>query len=304
MAQKSHSPFYLILFAAICCSLLLSSTNAHAQTLPEFSSVQVDLLPEYDRPSLLVIYRMVLAPDTDLPAQLTLVIPKNAEVWAVAEKDSSGTLINSLYTTQDVNQETQLIFTVNSLSFQVEYYTDIEKSGSTRQITYTWAGNYGAQSLSVDFLLPTGATDPIFSPEFPDNTIVDGLLHYQKTFVSLKAGESVTVEIEYQKGSDALTIGGNQANATSSNPIVQFWNDNQSVILLTQLGLVLLIGAVIGLNYALMNRKRPPTRKRHLQKNRTGTPSSTSVYCSQCGLLADPGDIYCRSCGTKLRKDS
>ncbi|MEK6220761.1 MAG: hypothetical protein N2D54_00755, partial [Chloroflexota bacterium] len=51
-----------------------------AQAQPSFSSVVVQLWPEYDRQEVLVIYSITLADDTQLPAQITVNIPIAAVV--------------------------------------------------------------------------------------------------------------------------------------------------------------------------------------------------------------------------------
>ncbi len=291
-----------LLLAAGLIFFLMSTHPASAQNPLHLSSVQVDLLPEYDRPSLLVIERLTLAADTSLPAQVNIKIPISAEIWAVAESDSSGALVNSIYSTQAARDENLLTITSNSLTIQVEYYAEIEKIGTTRHVVYTWAGEYDVQNFSVDFQVPAGATGLSFTPQLPNLTTVEGASHYQSGELPLAAGESYSLNVEYQKDNTDLAVTQATPAAGSANPLVQFWNDNQTTILLILLAVAVAAAAVIGLTYWQSGRKRGPVKnQRHRSAGQRGDRTGV-VYCSQCGELAQPGDAFCRTCGSRLRR--
>ena len=76
---------------------LFSSLPVHAQTPIKLSSLQVQLWPEYDQPSMLVIYDLKLPDDTRLPISLTLRLPKDANLVAVASQAADGSLLNADY---------------------------------------------------------------------------------------------------------------------------------------------------------------------------------------------------------------
>ncbi len=68
MTRKLNSLIILLI-------LLCFSFPAQAQQAISFSSVVVDLWPEFDRPEMLVIYHLTLSPSVSLPADVTLQIP-------------------------------------------------------------------------------------------------------------------------------------------------------------------------------------------------------------------------------------
>lgn len=302
MIKTIRKFIYTFLPAAGLIFLLFFPIPASAQNTVHLSSVQVDLLPEYDRTSLLVIQRMTLASDTPLPSQVNIKIPINAEIWAVAELDASGSLVNAVYSTQSAGDENLLAITTNSLTIQVEYYTEIKYTGVVRQFTYSWAGEYNVQNFSIDFQVPAGATSLSFSPQLPNSTTVDGYTHYQSVDMPLSAGESYSLNVEYQKDNNNLVVSESKSVQGKANPLVQFWNDNQTTILSILLAIAVVAGGFIGFTYWQSNRKRGSMRKKHHRSAGRRGERTGVVYCSQCGDAAQPGDAFCRTCGSRLRR--
>ena len=75
----------------------LFPASALAQTENSFSSISVQLWPDYDQPSMLVIYHYVLGEDIPLPTSLELKVPLQASINAVAIADGSGNLRTTDY---------------------------------------------------------------------------------------------------------------------------------------------------------------------------------------------------------------
>ena len=69
---------FIILFV-----LSIYIPSAQAQEAPRFETLTIDLWPEYDRPSMLVIYKGELSPAVSLPAEVTLRMPVEAGAPAV-----------------------------------------------------------------------------------------------------------------------------------------------------------------------------------------------------------------------------
>jgi len=59
--------------------VLLIPVSVQAQSQLHLSLVNVDIWPEYDRAAVLTIDHITLAPDTVLPASLTLRVPLGAQ---------------------------------------------------------------------------------------------------------------------------------------------------------------------------------------------------------------------------------
>ena len=107
----------------LLCLLIIIPMRVAAQNDLNVSTVEVDLWPEYDRPSMLVIYRITLAPDVTLPAQVSLRIPARVGLPnAVAAKQTDGSLINTPYDLQESGDWGILEFQATSPELQIEYY--------------------------------------------------------------------------------------------------------------------------------------------------------------------------------------
>ncbi|MEM7033457.1 MAG: hypothetical protein AAF629_28150, partial [Chloroflexota bacterium] len=83
----------------IACLLILSiNAPANAQAKIELERLSIEIWPEFDRPSTLVIYRGSLAESVPLPALVQFHLPKYlSELNAAASFDTENRLINAPY---------------------------------------------------------------------------------------------------------------------------------------------------------------------------------------------------------------
>ncbi len=297
---------------------LLIAAPARAQNIPKFSSMEVDLWPEYDRPGVLVIYRITLSSDTTLPAELTIPIPSSAgEPSAVAAKQVDGTLINMAYTRQVVGQWSEIKFTAALPDIQIEYYdANLIKEGQARHFAYNWPGGFAVAALSIQVQQPFGSSGMRISPNLgPGKAENDGLTYYTSQIGSLSSTQSFKIAIDYQKSNDTLSAENLQVQP--SKPLtddtpgrIQLFSGTNTI--LTVIGLVL-IGIVLmaggGYWYWQFGRGKeaPIMQQRRLRDSREDVPTedveSEVIYCHQCGNRAGSGDRYCRVCGVRLRID-
>jgi hypothetical protein len=322
----------LILFLS-----LIIASPARAQRANKFSSVEVDLWPEYDHPGILVIYRITLSSDTTLPTELTISLPASvAEPSAVAVKQVDGTLINMAYTKQITGQWNHIHFTATMPDIQIEYYdASLIKQGQARHYEYNWPGGYGVAAFSIQVQQPLGSTNMLISPRLSVGEVgQDGLTYYTAQVGSLSPSQIFKISIDYQKPNDMLSA--ERLQVQLSKPLdestpgrIQLFSGMNT--LLAVIGLIL-IGAVLiaggGYWYWQSGRsKEAPVRYRRQQRRAGESPDESSaenevdeeggssayggvnriktgentVYCQQCGNRAGQGDRFCRLCGVKLR---
>jgi hypothetical protein len=189
-------------------------------------------------------------------------------------------------------------------AYRIEYYQPLSISGGSRQFAFLWPGDFQVDSFTVSVQQPpdtTGMTTfPVLSPEQSN----DGLTYYNSQAFSLGAGEQFTLDIQYQKTSDRLTV--SSLEVKSSEDLNQntsgrvSWN-NYIPYIIGVVGVILVAG---GLGYyfilARPRQDQPRHRRRvhaHQEEEATG-----EIYCPQCGQRARPGDRFCRVCGTRLRQ--
>jgi hypothetical protein len=300
----------IVLFSAL---LLFTPTLVFGQGQPQITQLMVELWPEYDRPTMLVIYRLVLEPQTSFPVDLTFRIPTIAgEPNAVAVRQMDGSLVYATYERQVIGELAFITVTATSPEVQLEYYDPLlEIDGQQRHYEFRWLGDYSVDSLTMRVQQPIGANQIRFSPDLgsPEEG-EDGLLYYTEEVGALEAGQSFVVEIDYQKSTDALS-----AESLSVEPSAPITDETQGrVNLLSVLPWVLgafgifLIGGGVwwywqsGVEAAPARSRR---RRKAARERKTDLPSSheRAIYCHQCGKRANAGDRFCRYCGTRLRSE-
>jgi hypothetical protein len=303
----------LILFVSLALA-----ARTRAQTSASFSSMEVDLWPEYDKPGVLVIYRITLSPDTTLPAELTIPIPASAgEPSAVAARQVDGTLINMAYTKQASGQWTNIHFTATMLDIQIEYYdTSLMKEGPARHFEYMWPGGYAVAALSIQVQQPLSSTEMRISPNLGTGAAgKDGLTYYTAQVGSLTTTQTFKITTDYQKSSDTLSAEKLQVQPTvpltdATPGRVQLFSGTATslvVIGLILIGVVLIAGG--GYWYWQSGRimATPAPGRRQAREIREETPaeepSGEVIYCHQCGNRAGPSDRFCRVCGVRLRTE-
>jgi len=293
---------------------MLVPLAADAQQVIDFSAVEVDLWPEYDRPEMLVIYRIALAPGVSLPAEVTVRIPAAAGLPnAVASGQPDGSLVNLIYDRQPAGEWSELKFTAISPIIQIEYYDpDLIKDGTARHFEYRWAGDHPVAKMTVQVQQPLGATDMRISPNLGSGVQGgDGLVYYTADVGSLDIGQTFTIVIDYQKATDSLST--SELGVQSSTPIETTmpsrvaWESVLPYLLLGALGLVLIVGGGLWYWQTGKNKrstKSRPVRHKPARERRAADAESVHIYCHQCGKRAQKGDRFCRICGSQLRTGS
>jgi hypothetical protein len=293
----------LILLLSIA---LLVPVSVRAQGKLHLSLLSVDIWPEYDRSAVLMIYHITLAPDTILPATLSLRIPSGAEINAVAVEDATGNLINAPYDSKSQAPWSVLTFTTSSSQVQVEYYTALVKNGTTRHIVFDWAGDYAVEKLEVNFLRPLGAESPTFSvPPVNTGPGQDGLTNYRIEAADLMTGMPFKLTIDYLRQMDSLSISSLPVQAAATPGPDTPGHVSMTGILpwvLAGIGLLLIVAGIVG----FVAWQRGSLVSTTVKRNTTIRKESEDefIYCSQCGKRAQPGDVFCRTCGTRIKRGS
>lgn len=289
---------------------LLLPVMARAQATPTLSAVQVDLWPEFDRPTMLVIYHITLPAQGFKPTELSLSLPAAAgKPNAVAARQPDGTLITLTFDQKSGADWSVIKFTATSPDSQVEYYDpSLVKQGSNRSFDYQWRGDYAVDSFSVTAQQPVDATNLTISPGTTTSTAgKDGLTYYTRQIGSLTAGQSFTLNLSYQKSTDTLST--NLVKPQPSAPITEETPGRITTLTsflpwaLGALGILLIVGGGVWYWQSGRQKERPEKRQRHrpAAAEREPEPVQGNVYCHQCGKRAAPGDQFCRTCGARLR---
>ena len=287
----------------------------------------IDIWPDFDRPSALVLLTGSLPADTLFPATVLLPWPDGAELNAVAVMTNEGFFNFTNY----VIEEETLNLTLQDPEFRVEYYQPYEQDGEQHRFHFEWMAQSTVNGLAVRVQRPGAATSiELSQPEVSVTQETYGLDYYNLEATTLTPGEVYSLTIEYTLPDGQLTEPLlDPAESVLDSPAFEVEaiqspnepNNRQT------LGYALIAIGVVGLlailGWAVWTRRQPaparrPTRrsrpagKRQITRQpRPATPPAEEPtsppaqgeanFCHQCGTAVVPGDKFCRNCGARLK---
>jgi hypothetical protein len=281
--------------------LLLFPFSAQAQSSLTLDSLKISLWPEYDQPSMLVIYDFKLPADTKLPVSLKILIPKDANLTAVAYQQGNNYMNTEFSGPGDEDNQQAITIPIKELkTYHVEYYEPLSRDGNNRSFNYQWLGEYAVNNLKVEVQVPEDSTALKTTPALPfvpNQNFLTGSV----SVGSLKQGDVYRVQLNYARTSEATSVQSASAQVTASESITQKTFGrvtlNNLPYILGTIGILLILGAAFYFWRSTSLPELAKGRKRPLKTQSSGA----QIYCHECGTRANPEDRFCRVCGTKLR---
>lgn len=293
------------LIPILLAGVLLGLVSVRAQNAIRLARLQVQLWPEYDQPSMLVIYDFQLPDSIKLPVSVSVRFPKDANLIAVASESTDGSLLNADYLGPSASDtwQTVTIQIQTPTTYHLEYYQPLSKTGQIRRFSYLWTGDYAVDDFSVSVRVPTDTTDIITTPDLKSTAGADGVTSLTKDFGILGAGQEFPLQLSYTKTSDTLSVPEQKlapseplgANTPGRVMLSNYWQ-----YIIGIMGLVLILGGSVYFWQSNRGRRSLDGRHRH-RGAQAESQASSDLYCHQCGTRAQAGDRFCRVCGTKLR---
>ena len=281
--------------------------SASAQSDAALSFVVVQLWPEYDQPSMLVIVDFQTAANTALPASLTFRIPSDANLIAVASDAGGGEFLDHPYDgpVVEAGYQTFSLTVEENKPYRFEYYQPLSFNGEERVFSYLWDNGYAVENFKYFFLEPLDATDVTLDPAYSTQDTNNGLKYYGSAPTPLATGEQYTLNASYTKTSDTLV---SQAQAVQiAEPVNEDTPGRVSLAnslpyIIGGLGIIMIAG---GLMYYFQWGRRSAGSSKSRRRPSQSTPESdaANAYCPQCGARAKSSDRFCRTCGARLRHE-
>jgi len=307
-------------FLCVASLLLCAATPAQSPTLV-VNNMEIDIWPEYDQPSTLIIYRVSFTSLTSFPTRVGFRIPASAgDPYSVAMKDLDGLLYDLQYSVIPDGDWNRIEFITSTPDVQIEFYDAIKQEPTgDHSYAFRWNSDYSINNLKMVAQQPRYATGMTLVPSFGKGVLNkdDGLTYFTTYVGAVNLGESINVNLDYQKTNNQLSASTLPVKAVNAQPqSASLWQTLSALFLpvwenrsLLTAGYFLIVGILFVLVVMLLSshkRRRlmetisdPARTVRKANPVRTAD-SADEVYCHVCGKRARPGDLYCRACGSKL----
>lgn len=284
-------------------ALFVFPSLASAQSSLTFTNVNVQLWPEYDQPSMLVITDFQVSANATPPMSINFRIPKGANLIAVAEYSTGGSLVNAAFDGPKDDGDWQ-VFTIqlNGTSARFEYYQPLTFNGNQRLFSFLWDSEYAVDAFSAKVLEPLDVTSLTTTPVLSSIAENNGLKTYSGEPVKLASGEQYTLTLDYTKTTDSLVSaaqGVEPAQPVNEDTTGRISVSNYMPYIIGGLGVIMIIGGIVYYWRSGSNATKKSRRRAHSHDE--GDTDGEDTYCPQCGTRSKSGDRFCRTCGARLR---
>jgi hypothetical protein len=278
--------------------VLLGPSLTRAQsTATGIQSLLVGIWPDYDRPSVLVLLTGTLGAEAPLPASVTLPVPADAKVNAVARIDETGRMIDDIaYHLGDG----QVVLTTPDPRFRVEYYSAYQLEGGERTFEFTWLADVAVDRLDVRVQKPAAADFLITVPKATDVAQApDGLVYHSLPAQPVPAGSSFPLRVRYAMTDARLTAPARDEASGAPTPRAAPAAAPPSRAPGTGLdwpNLLIAFGALamLGVFVWQIARSRSAAGSKSAARARA---REGARFCAACGKPLAAEDRFCRHCG-------
>lgn len=297
--------------AMLLGAALMAALVAAQETPPVLDTFDMQVWPEYDDPSVLVIATGALGAETSYPQPMRIPLPLGARVHAVAYPEADGNLLTVPWTVESDAAGQSVVFEIDQPRFVVEYYADILTPPPSRSFTLDMVIPYEARQASLALRQPSRASNLQTTPEMTAGGLDNlGNPTYELDLGAAAAGQNVPLQVSYTKADGDPSVSGIAVDAAqpAESGDAQNW-------LPLALGLTagVLIGA--GVLYWVLRRRqtsasrqarRRDARKKgaapaHLPPSASAPAAGSDKFCVQCGQKFEGADKFCRNCGAVRR---
>lgn len=305
--RSAAAPILLAVCAALALTANATSPSAWAepaQTNPPLARIEIDVWPEYDRPSsALVILRAEIAADVTLPVPVSMRIPAaSGGPTAVATAASASSRLLTLpWERSDVQVDFMTIsFEATDRFFHVEFYDPLGTDTPERTYKYLWPGDFTVAQATVQLKEPALSSAVSVTPDLgAPQQGQDGLLLRQADLGALEAGTPLTVEVGYTRTdlrTSAEILGLSTAGAPPQSSDGSDWTATR-LIALAGVILGVIVAGLLVWDWRRREAAAAAVPRTRAERRRAGLTGETRAFCTKCGGPLAAGDRFCASCG-------
>lgn len=297
---------------ALLCLLPLVAVRAQEPDAPvaAIQRLNVQVLPEFDDPRVLVIVQGRLAEGVALPQTLTFRVPRDGQMnqMAVINMSDGQPAARPFDLNPDPADPRWAVatYTVDNSHFFFEYYFNPLGAGAEKQFTFTLSALHPIADLLLEVQQPRNASGFTTTPP-ADRERVDshGLTMQQFNLGGLAVDEETAVTIQYSKTDPNPSVPRRQESA----PAAQSATTSRAPLPDWLIGVlaVVVVGGLAVFFWAYTRRVTRPRRPPHPSPVAVPTAVSASapaaapaLFCPQCGTPQRPQARFCHNCGQEL----
>jgi hypothetical protein len=293
--MKRNSFILLVVF------MLMPMSIGFAQNpVSVIDSLDIEIWPDYDRASVLVLLTGTLPGDTRFPVSVTLPLPEAAQLNAVARIDGKdGNMKDDIVSSTD--SAGKLTFITSDLRFRVEYYLPYTVDKSQRSFDYTWLAGVTVNNLQLRVQRPTSASTLNTEPAAANVARgEDGFDYHIFPARAVPAGKPFPLHVEYKMITAQLSATSlpRQNTSLQSSAITSTSSTGFSInwaLAAIVTGSLIIIVALI---WQFASRRPSPDIRK--QNDSRVLRQSRARFCRNCGEPIDEGDRFCSGCGSEL----
>jgi hypothetical protein len=263
-------------------------------------ALDIDIWPDYDQASILVLLTGTLPGDTRLPASVTLPLPEAARLNAVARIDrKDGNMKDDIFSSTD--PPGTVTFITPDLRFRVEYYLPYTVNANQRSFVYNWLAAISVNNFQLRVQRPSSASTLNTKPAAA-NVVKsgDGFDYHTFPARAVPAGQSFSLRVDYKMINAQLSAASLPSPSTSmQTPAIPTTPSTGSginwALAAVVTGGLIIIGALI---WQIASRRPAPNIRKPLDTR--VEKQSRAKFCRNCGEPIDESDRFCRGCGSEL----
>ncbi len=286
-----------------------SFAQSAAQDAGRLTSMSIEVRPEFDQPNVLVIYYGELAAKDNLPQDVSVLLPKDAQLSATAYVNSTQDLINTdPATTKDTGDGyTNVTFKVPTTQFQVEFYYNPLQGSPDKTMDFVYKSEQAADQVQLQIQEPLKAENFTTVPaSIVQTSSAHNFKYHVFDYSSVTAGQVINIHVSYRKTdpnpSMQYITPPTGSDTTSSSAASILPTTLVPAVLAVAFGLSLLALAGFAMWRRRQNDLAPleieaPAARRRSRKS----SGPVAGFCSQCGRAITADDNFCPRCGTPRR---
>ncbi len=281
--------------------MLMPMATGFAQNpVPAIDVLDIEIWPDYDKASVLVMLTGTLPVDTRLPASVTLPLPQAAQLNAVARIDKKdGNMKDDIFSSTD--PAGALTFSTPDLRFRVEYYLPYTVNKAQRSFDYTWLAAVSVNNFQLRVQRPSSAstlnTEPAAANVVRSG---DGFDYHTFPARAVPAGQPFSLRVDYKMTTAQLSATIlPPPNTNIQTPALPDTPGTGSginwALVAVVIGGLIISGVLI---WQIASRRSSPNIRQPIDSR--VEKQSRPEFCRNCGEPSDEGDRFCSGCGSEL----